>query len=228
MREQTQPAPVKPHAKRQRRAADDNPIEEDYAQDSRRKPSPATTGIESQAGPVLRDEQPSRGSITPAIAKTEQSIVRPQSLIETIVEKRIEREIISEHSRDSTADKDADSFAPQITRPREPVRDNGERAQAPLKTEAKPLSSPKAEAGIKPLTQKKLAPRRETAPVIRATARVESTRAVLPPTPPTIHVTIGRVEVRATPPVTAAKPLARPAGPRLSLDDYLRSRGEGK
>jgi hypothetical protein len=166
--------------------------------------------------------------ITPAFAKPEESIVRPQSLIETIVEKRIEREIISEYSRDSTVNQDAEGFTPQITRTREPARADGDRAQAPLQTELKPRSSPKEEATIKPLTQQKQAPRREIAPVIRATARVESTRAVLPPAPPTIHVTIGRVEVRATPQATAAKPVARPAGPRLSLDDYLRSRGEGK
>ena len=41
---------------------------------------------------------------------------------------------------------------------------------------------------------------------------------------PTIRVTIGRVEVRAIhPPAPAPKP-ARPAAPKLSLDEYLRGR----
>jgi hypothetical protein len=41
---------------------------------------------------------------------------------------------------------------------------------------------------------------------------------------PTIHVTIGRIEVRATPPpVSGVK--SRSAAPVMSLDDYLRQRG---
>src|SRR5262249_44725584 len=41
-----------------------------------------------------------------------------------------------------------------------------------------------------------------------------------------IHVTMGRIEVRATPPPAPSRP-TRPAPPRLSLDDYLRGRSEG-
>jgi hypothetical protein len=45
-------------------------------------------------------------------------------------------------------------------------------------------------------------------------------------TQPTIHVSIGRVEVRATPPPAA--PVRKPSSrPTLSLDDYLRGRKEG-
>jgi hypothetical protein len=41
---------------------------------------------------------------------------------------------------------------------------------------------------------------------------------------PAIHVTIGRVEVRAvTPPVAAPKPAPKSA-PKLSLEDYLKRR----
>jgi hypothetical protein len=46
-----------------------------------------------------------------------------------------------------------------------------------------------------------------------------------PPVEPTIQVTIGRVEVRATLP--ASPRVARPTAPKLSLDDYLKSRGGG-
>lgn len=51
------------------------------------------------------------------------------------------------------------------------------------------------------------------------------------PVPPVIQVTIGRVEVRAvTPPRPAPPPIpvARPRAPTLSLDDYLKQRGEGR
>jgi hypothetical protein len=50
--------------------------------------------------------------------------------------------------------------------------------------------------------------------------------AAPPPPEPTIHVTIGRVEVRATPPAAADAPA--PAAPAVvGLDDYLRRRGGG-
>jgi hypothetical protein len=47
--------------------------------------------------------------------------------------------------------------------------------------------------------------------------------------PPAIHVTIGRVEVRARfapPPPVPEKPRTRPSG--LTLDEYLRQRSEGR
>jgi hypothetical protein len=45
---------------------------------------------------------------------------------------------------------------------------------------------------------------------------------------PTIRVTIGRIEVRATAPAPPPAPAARPAGPRLTLEEYLRRRNEGR
>lgn len=55
--------------------------------------------------------------------------------------------------------------------------------------------------------------------------RAESRRsqASQAPTPPTIHVTIGRIEVRATPPPSPIK-RAAPAATTMSLEEYLRSR----
>jgi hypothetical protein len=49
-------------------------------------------------------------------------------------------------------------------------------------------------------------------------------RAEVSPAPPSVQVTIGRVEVRAilTPPVPPQR--RPPARPRLSLDEYLRQR----
>lgn len=224
--ERIQPQHVKP---RQRPAPDTNSFPEDDRENSRRESVHAATVIESPASPIVREEQPSRGSIIREIAKTEEVNVAPPRLIETIVEKRIEREIISEHSRDTVAADTADSFARPLTRLREPSREpEDERINVPLKTEVRPLGQPNEETTIKPATPRKPAPRRDTAPVSRAATRVEATRALQTPSPPTIHVTIGRVEVRATPQTTTRPPAARPAAPRTSLDDYLRSRGEGK
>jgi hypothetical protein len=50
-----------------------------------------------------------------------------------------------------------------------------------------------------------------------------------PPSPPTVRVTIGRVEVRAVqppPPPPSAAPVQQ--GPALSLDEYLKQRNEGQ
>lgn len=47
------------------------------------------------------------------------------------------------------------------------------------------------------------------------------------PATPTINVTIGRVEVRASAPAKRAAESTRQAGPKLSLDEYLRGRSKG-
>jgi hypothetical protein len=48
----------------------------------------------------------------------------------------------------------------------------------------------------------------------------------MPPAP--VHVTIGRIEVRASAPAAERPPVRRsPAGPRMSLDDYLNGRRRG-
>jgi hypothetical protein len=68
--------------------------------------------------------------------------------------------------------------------------------------------------------------------VPRATARVKNRReASNPPvqheTPPAIHVTIGRVEVRAVqPPSAPARQTSSAPAPRISLDEYLRARNK--
>jgi hypothetical protein len=63
-----------------------------------------------------------------------------------------------------------------------------------------------------------------TATVRPATARTESRAAATDE--PLVHVSIGRLEVRAAPPAAPAPPRRRD-GPRpSSLDDYLRQRGK--
>lgn len=65
-------------------------------------------------------------------------------------------------------------------------------------------------------------------PLIRSSERQAINEPKLVPSAPTIHVTIGRIEVRATPLPVSVQPKSRPATPMLSLDDYLRQRGGGK
>jgi hypothetical protein len=57
-------------------------------------------------------------------------------------------------------------------------------------------------------------------PSPRAAARPPS-----PPSPPPVQISIGRIEVRAAAPTPPSRRAAALAGPRLSLDDYLRARG---
>ncbi|WP_193198579.1 hypothetical protein [Nostoc sp. MG11] len=45
------------------------------------------------------------------------------------------------------------------------------------------------------------------------------------PSVPTIHISIGRIEVRAVSPPAPTRSRSAPAAPRLSLEDYLKSKG---
>jgi hypothetical protein len=146
-------------------------------------------------------------------------------MIETIVEKRVEREIVSESPRETPPLKEpprADRAAVEV---RKPASEDDDKTRQPLKVKAKPPVS-KNEPGVKPLTRKRQWSERETSPLVQAAVRDEANRPTKQSALPAIHVTIGRVEVRATP-QPAARPKTTPvSGPRVSLDDYLRLRGE--
>lgn len=110
--------------------------------------------------------------------------------------------------------------------------------QAVVNPVVNPVASPAAHAEHQPAAiagNEPLTPAIQPRPVSPAPPRI---KPALPhafgepsnPRPaeaPTIQVTIGRIEVRATPPV-APVPKPRPASPKLSLDDYLCQRNEGK
>jgi hypothetical protein len=51
--------------------------------------------------------------------------------------------------------------------------------------------------------------------------RIERLERIRDEQPPAIHVTIGRVEVRAAAPPPVPDPPAAAPAPRLSLDEYL-------
>ncbi|KYC37279.1 hypothetical protein WA1_47550 [Scytonema hofmannii PCC 7110] len=56
----------------------------------------------------------------------------------------------------------------------------------------------------------------------------ESSQATPTQSAPTIHVSIGRIEVRATPTSTQPSTRSRPTPSVMSLEEYLRQRGGGK
>jgi len=77
---------------------------------------------------------------------------------------------------------------------------------------------------LKPVTQ-----RRPTRQQMQRSARAlpkSQPEQLETTTLPTINVTIGRVEIRASAPAKRGEP-ARPTGPKLSLEEYLRGRGRG-
>jgi hypothetical protein len=69
------------------------------------------------------------------------------------------------------------------------------------------------------------APGRPGSPLIRS-LHPETIASPQPAAPaPTIQVNIGRIEVRATLPAAPTPPKSRPTAPVMSLEDYLRQRG---
>jgi hypothetical protein len=149
----------------------------------------------------------------------------PERTIETIVEKTIEREVIKEQTPEEPAIREIQTFTQPTPEPQPPPRDDTASTAQPSKVEVRHLPAPKQATPIKPLAPKNPARYPTTALKTRAAARAEAKRRPEPPAP-IINVTIGRVEVRATTPTTSKAQAARPAGPKLSLDDYLRSRAE--
>ena len=177
--------------------------------------------------PVIREDRSSRSIRTDDNANKENAPVASARMIETIIEKRVEREIVSETVKGAPTIREAQTVHPPAEVSKAAPEDDGN-TKPPVKLKSKPLDPAKDGIPIKPLTQQKPLTRREDSPLIRAVPKAESMRAIKqPPAPPAIHVTIGRVEVRATPQPPARPKFARAAGPRVSLEDYLRSRGEG-
>ena len=83
---------------------------------------------------------------------------------------------------------------------------------------------PKPEASPAPYSAVAAAPMADAA----TAARDSTANTLTAEPPPVINVTIGRVEVRAVQP-PAGKPRSEPSRPKpLSLDDYLKQRGENR
>lgn len=105
---------------------------------------------------------------------------------------------------------------------------------SPLSVPTSDAPSPAAEARSQTVESEERRSERFAVAAIRPVARAApafspSLPPAMAPPPPTIHVTIGRVEIRA---VTTSAPTARttlPAtSPKISLDDYLKQRNGGR
>jgi hypothetical protein len=142
--------------------------------------------------------------------------------IATIVETKLQREVILQKSVEKSPIEEADLLTAVRGNPSPATADNavGRRPQAGTK----PLQKQVEPRLIKPAEQRRTI--REEAQRAPG-SRLQSTPAQLVgPTAPTINVTIGRVEVKASAPSKRAES-ARPANPKLSLEDYLRGRSKG-
>lgn len=111
----------------------------------------------------------------------------------------------------------------------------------PFEVASSPVTTPKSEPLIRVVEQKSSTPSIHPPPPPQAPRstvlpRIAEPRVIPPPredprsAPPAIHVTIGRVEVRATAPAAPPVPQkSKPSrAPKLSLDDYLRQRNGGR
>lgn len=132
--------------------------------------------------------------------------------------------------------------APVPVQPYAPVPGGDVVHGPPRAPSARPAAAGSAAAAVRPIRSDGT-PATDL-PMLRAGSRVPGPPAVLvrsqagprglradggaaPPLAP-VQVTIGRIEVRASPPAANRPPVRRPpAGPKLSLDDYLKGRRGG-
>jgi hypothetical protein len=103
--------------------------------------------------------------------------------------------------------------APQPT----PVQPGLDRAQPEPPPLALRPALPRQDAAASHITSPELRP------ALASSGRVADATTPLPSHEPTIQITIGRIEVRATAAVPSSSP-RKAAAPRLSLDEYLRQR----
>ena len=212
---EVQPLDTRPPQRRRSHVADAIADEKENA--------PASVASVKERSEPAKPEARSDREVGPVIKKVEPITVSPQRLIETIVERRIEREIVEQKAKDKPAIEEADTLVQSPKLGKNPPETGGAQLKPHVKTAARSLRPPQEQTNITPIKQQKPAPRVDPVPRARTTSRAEPKQNSIQP-PPVIHVTIGRVEVRATKP--SARPRAtQPAGPKLSLEDYLRSRG---
>ena len=192
-------------------------------QDNDRSQPAALSSVKEQA---IRPQAPPSHEGPVEVAKHKDLAIMPPREIETIVERRVEREIVKEHSTDKPAIKEVQTLsAPQSQS--KPVRANHDvEPSQPSKAESKPVT-PKEQTILKPSIQNKPAPPTPTPRIVQAASRFKPNDNTPAPATPIINVTIGRVEVRATSQTPPKPQRVQPAGPKTSLEDYLRSRGKG-
>ncbi|MBI2753368.1 MAG: hypothetical protein HYX46_07620 [Betaproteobacteria bacterium] len=193
-------------------------------------PQPQSAGAPPAAGPTPKPAEVASFPVSAPAGRTIAETVAPDRHVslqsetierltvrETVVEKQIERAAVSVRvspQADAPATR-AEAAAPARARPETPAEPRVAHKTAPEAHEEAPRPAPVAwiaKPEVHTARQPAAAPIRQTQP------------AKMPVAPPEVHVTIGRIEIRATPTQTPAR-TARRSAPKLSLEDYLRARG---
>ena len=210
-------------------ASDRAPSESDAPARRRRKREPAV----AEASPLVASTVPSSSTNATAITGLERFTSIPTDARPTSTAPRGRRTSAPAVDPESTPPvirrrapptHDAD----ETPRPRRPSADWTDRAAT---TRAlTPERAPATTAAAVMLPKPALVSRIDRAVTLAVAARppVTTPPTGMPPLPPTVQVTIGRVEVRAqAQPPNRAPRESRSRIPRLSLEDYLRERSAG-
>jgi hypothetical protein len=171
---------------------------------------PAAPSIEREVSSTILAE---RNAPSPALAAPDEQRSLAGSLPVA------ERVIVEREQIDREPEKPQATIVAPLTAPIEPAV-------------AAPVASPSI---IQPVVERVIDRREDITPLTQSSnARSSSTQvtttpdaALEPPAPPVIHVTIGRVEVRATPPPAPSR-RTPPVTSTMSLEEYLRSRNGGR
>lgn len=144
----------------------------------------------------------------------------------TVIQPSVSELVVSSKEQSPTAELPPELSFLQTTNPLVPKASalpNQPLVPAPAESTAIPGSTstpPSSTAAIVVSTQ--------VTPSVKSVAQNFIEGSDTPQPLPTIQVTIGRIEVRATPPPAPSPAKSRPASPTMSLEEYLRQRGGGK
>jgi hypothetical protein len=195
------------------------------ARADRSDPSLSTVVERVENSPGLAPKSPLPQAPAPAAPREVKVPIR-------VVETRIEREVVvSDPAKDMHPDLIERNRRPNFSQPELPVikplvRRTGSQQETESTRQSRPdekLEPATSRPQIRSIQPSEL-PQPFPRPLVSMPRRSARSKPNAPPSPPTIQVTIGRVEVRATRPPAAIKPLPPRATPQLSLEDYLRSR----
>ncbi len=190
------------------------------------RPDPAPTQVSSQLIPPPSPLPPSAPKRTvemePLTPRRTRPVVdqpeEPQAPRRPLFEPTVQKTVLEPATQPIVIERIVETVTqpgaaqPQISARRD---DRNDRARY------EPLMPPPEPEGL----SQDLAARPSALPEVRDRSLAEPPMA--PEAPPTIQVTIGRVEVRATPAPARKKKKARPQPTVMSLDDYLKQRAQG-
>lgn len=143
----------------------------------------------------------------------------------TVIQPSVSELVVSSKEPSPTADLPPELFFLQTTNPVVPKASALPKqplVPAPAESTAIPgsTSTPPSSNAVNVITQ--------IAPPVKSVSQNFMEGGDTPQPSPTIQVTIGRIEVRATPPPATSLAKSRPASPAMSLEEYLRQRGGAK